>query len=745
MNSKNFKKLALILLVSIIFSGCSIIKKPTEKPIDDGEKNIDNQNDDNSQIITDLKNQGKINKFSSLDELKLFLEEQSGLYSDYYGYSRNMMSSDMMSSDMAFSEEAVWSLPSAGSEMAGKSLDYSETNVQVQGVDESDIIKTDGNHIYALVKNDLHIIKSYPAEGAEILSKIEFKSRPSNVYINGDKLVVFGDNDEIETTDFYKKYSRRSSFVYFKVFDISDKKNPKQLKNFDFEGSYFNSRMIGDYIYFVTNLYSYNYYDGDFVLPKIIEGESIVNNGDCAGNRCVSPNVYYFDIPYQRYNFTTVSAININNLEETLKSEIYLLPSNQNIYVSQNNLYLAYTKYVSDEELMMDSVLEIMQSYLSEKDKEKISKIQAVENFILSPSEKNEKIMSLIESFLNKFSNEEEERLEEELKNKMKQKYQDISKELEKTVIHKIAIAEGKLEYQNYGEVTGTALNQFSMDESGDYFRIATTKNQTWSQFADEERIESYSNLYVLDKDMKELGSVENLAEGERIYSVRFMQNRAYLVTFKQTDPLFTIDLSDPTNPRVLGELKIPGFSNYLHPYDETTLIGIGRDTEETSGDGFITKGVKISLFDVSDITNPKEADTYVFDDSGYSDSIALSDHKAFLFSKEKNLLVIPLSITKQNRSSELEFSGAAVFKIDKTKIELQGKIDHSDKGEGSQQDYWLGYNYYDNTVKRSLYIENILYSFSNNYIKMNNLENLQQINSLRLIKQADDDFKIIN
>ena len=126
---------------------------------------------------------------------------------------------------------------------------------------------------------------------------------------------------------------------------------------------------------------------------------------------------------------------------------------------------------------------------------------------------------------------------------------------------------------------------------------------------------------------MKVVGKVEKLAEGEKIYSVRFMQNRAYLVTFKQIDPLFVIDLEDPTNPKVLGELKIPGFSNYLHPYDETTLIGLGKDS------GNWNAGLKLSLFDVSDVKNPKEIDNYVFE-NGRGDSIALNDHKAFLFSK---------------------------------------------------------------------------------------------------------------
>ena len=231
-------------------------------------------------------------------------------------------------------------------------------------------------------------------------------------------------------------------------------------------------------------------------------------------------------------------------------------------------------------------------------------------------------------------------------------------------------------------------------------------------------------------------------------------------------DPLFVIDLADPKNPKVLGELKIPGYSDYLHPYDDTTLIGLGKDTGETEWGGVRTNGLKLSLFDVSDVSQPKEIDTYIMGDAG-SDSIALQDHKAFLFSKEKNLLAIPVSIQESgvsiieleplsgfteevlnSRYPKLTFSGAAIFKVDKSGLELKGKIDHSDGGRPSDIDSWRGYNYYDNTVKRSLYIDDVLYTFSNKYLKMNQLADLELVKKLELKKEksgAEDDFEIVN
>jgi len=772
MRNKVATKLIILSLVFVfILSGCSLIptsKKPVKKlPVDNGtgeDGSLDigqiKQGDKTApaSIKTQLAAQSKIYKFADYDELKDFLENSD--LSSSYSYPTFSRGLDMMET-LSLEDTAMKASPGvdlglsyasdlglAGDESGGGSDDFSKTNVQVEGVDEADIIKTDGKNIYAVVKNNLFIIEAYPAENVEILAKIEFKSRPQDIYINGSSLVVFGSDTQIYKTETYKRFPRRSSYTFFKVFDITDRKNPKQVRDLDIEGNYFNSRMIGDYVYFVTNNYHWYWRDDVVPIPLLLEDGEVVSS-DCAGARCYHPDVYYFDIPYDSYNFTSINAINVKDNDKQVNGEVYLLSGNQNMYVSKDNIYITYTKHISEYQLEMEVMKEVVYPYLSARDQEKIAKIEQVENYILSRNEKTSKIFAIIERYASSLSEEEQEKLEEELEEKIKQKYKDISKELEKTVIHKIAIKEGKLEYKNNGEVTGQVLNQFSMDESNGYFRIATTKNRTWSRY-DEASRQSYSNLYVLDENLKQVGAVEDLALDERIYSVRFMQNRAYMVTFKQIDPLFVIDLSDPKDPKVLGELKIPGFSNYLHPYDNDTLIGIGKDTAESEWGGTRTKGLKLSLFDVSDVANPKEIDTYIMGGAG-SDSIALNDHKAFLFSLDKNLLVLPVSIRESfdGRSyGKLSFSGAAVFSVDKTGFTLKGKIDHSNGGRASERDYWRGYNYYDNTVKRNLYIDNVLYSFSNNYLKMNNLDDLELVKKLKLKKERTnnkDDFDIIN
>lgn len=208
------------------------------------------------------------------------------------------------------------------------------------------------------------------------------------------------------------------------------------------------------------------------------------------------------------------------------------------------------------------------------------------------------------------------------------------------TLIYKYSIKNGEINPVASGKVKGRLLNQFSMDENNNTFRIATTKG-----FSDE----STNNLYILDENLKELGKLEGLAPKERIYSVRFLDNTAYMVTFKQVDPLFVIDLSDSTNPKVTGELKIPGFSNYLHPLNEEMLIGFGEDRDESGA----KKGLKLSIFDVKDGTSPKEKSTLAFGGNETYSEVNYN-HKAFFLNKDKSIIGIPImNFTEYGRNRE--------------------------------------------------------------------------------------------
>ncbi len=293
------------------------------------------------------------------------------------------------------------------------------------------------------------------------------------------------------------------------------------------------------------------------------------------------------------------------------------------------------------------------------------------------------------------------------------------SPENERTLIYRIHIEENQIEFVANGEVPGYVLNQFSMDEHEDYFRIATTTGQVWNSEAP-----SKNHIYVLDMDLNIVGRLEDLAPGEKIYSARFMGDRCYLVTFRKVDPLFVIDLKDPYNPEVLGQLKITGYSDYLHPYDENHVIGVGKETVAAEqGDFSWYQGVKISLFDVSDVENPKEIDKYEIGDRG-TESPVLRDHKAFLFDESKNLLVMPVSVVESGK--DFVWQGAYVFDISLDEgLVLKGRITHLEDTSS-----YSSYLYH---VKRSLYIDNVLYTISDKKIKMNSLEDLEQINEIEL------------
>ncbi len=714
-----------VFIIGVLFflgAGCQAQKSSSAEPEPPPPTPI-KQNNAQETILKKLKAQSEIKKFANIEELRAFLEDR--VKESGYGYGRGMLGDiSVMKSDFAESEQLAPSQTTA---------DYSRTNIQVEGVDEGDIAKTDGEYIYTISGNTVAIMKAYPAEEAEIISKITFGSSPQGLYIIGKRLAVYGYDNRVYAAE--QKVGPGiavmpgpiirpgSSFTFVRIFDISDPRNPKEARDLSFEGNYTSSRMIGDYLYFVTASYNnmYRISDDESPLPQILEkGRPVASsNGQI-------PDVYYFNFPYQSYNFTTVSAINVAQDSVPETREVYLLDSTQTLYVSPQNLYFTYTKYLNEYEVGMEIARDLVQSRLGEKDRDRIKKIDESDSDVLSREEKSQKINAVIERYMARLPETEQSALNDEIERTVKQTYQNIARELEKTVIHKIGLNGSELKYQTFGEVPGSVLNQFSMDESGGYFRIATTKNRSWSIFLDDIASErdSYSNLYVLDSDLKTVGSIERLAPGERIYSVRFMQGRAYLVTFQQTDPLFVIDLSTPTSPRVLGELKIPGFSQYLHPYDDTALIGFGRDTEARNDGGVIQKGLKLSLFDVSDVLAPREVDTYVFGSSS-SYSRALDDHHAFLFSRDKNLLVIPFEDYEIIAKQELQIArgepvisapsrGASVFSVTKDGFSLKVNISH-----GSD---------YNSAIVRALYIRDNLYALSDSYATIHALVDIHEL-----------------
>ncbi len=315
---------------------------------------------------------------------------------------------------------------------------------------------------------------------------------------------------------------------------------------------------------------------------------------------------------------------------------------------------------------------------------------------------------------------------------------QPIWSQVEQTAVHRISIDGASISYQATGTVSGHVLNQFSMDEYNGNFRIATT-GYSFNQVASTGGVSStyiqQTNLYVLDSGLHIIGKLEGLSPGEMFYAARFMGDRAYLVTFQRMDPLFVIGLQDPTQPKVLGQLNIPGVSDYLQPYDETHLIGFGKSsTNVTWENAALFQGLKLSLFDVTDPSNPIDTSNYSVGARG-SDSPALTDHKSVLFDKSLNLLVIPLTIAQAQPDPTCTWcyntpvwQGAYVFNITiQNGIVFRGGITHLATG---QLPSWNNSSFF---VTRALYIGSVLYTISNNMVKMNSLSDLTELNAVSL------------
>lgn len=590
-------------------------------------------------------------KFTSQDELQRFLVDKSLYCGDNGLATPSTWTTDVRTLSFAGSK----------SEPSGTSSppSHSETNNQVQGVDELDTVKTDGDYIYTVSGSKLVILKAYPATQAEVASEIWVNGTVIGVFVKGDKLAIFG-----QATPYYAEPSMSlkvwdgpywsSSEMSIWIYDIQNRANPVLRNAMSVEGSYIGSRMIGDFVYLVASQ-GIPYCGRDFQLPRqVVDQRTTI---------VLAQQIYHSDLEDYGHTFTNVLGFDITRDGEDSSFESFMLGSSGSIYVSSRDLYLTAPVYNGESA----------------------------------------------------------------------------------TVIHRIQLDRETISYEATGQVPGTILNQFSMDEHGDYFRVATHAWRTSAVMISrtngsqpvavtstttQQVAGPSSNVYVLTRNLKIIGRLEGLGQGEQFHSARFMGDRAYLVTFKKVDPLFAIDLQDPNNPKVLGELKVTGYSDYLQPYDENHLIGIGKEADDQGSFAWFM-GVKVSLFDVTDPENPSELGKYVIGDRG-TESPALAEHKAVLFDRGKNLLVIPVSVAKTDGGPPAwgspDWQGAYVFAVSlEGGIEFRGGITHLGLWEipsYENQDRW---------VSRSLYIEDVLYTISPTFVKMNSLSDLHEISSVRL------------
>ena len=521
----------------------------------------------------------------------------------------------------------------------------SKTNTQVENVDESDIVKVFGNYIYYITNEKVVIIDASNAEISNKIAEINYKEDdfyPREIYVKNDKLIVIGSESICYTTD-CKTFSEEISYSIDKlktgmiIYDISNIKEPKEIRRVMLQGNYISSRMIENNIYFVANKYINTLSIGISEIKDLNEEEYKIKYEDTLiseEEKCIGFDKIYNLEGSEDTSYLILVGVNIEGKEEAdIKT---FLGAGQYVYASEKNMYIAINK----------------------------------------------------------------------------EKYGENYEVLESTThILKFGLNNGKINYKAETEVDGKVNNQFSMDENKEYFRIATTSGKLWNMDKN-----TSNNLYILNEELEEVGKVTNFAQEEKIYSVRYIGNKAYVVTFKETDPLFVIDLANPTKPQILGELKLPGYSTYLHPYDETHIIGFGYETKE-KGKRVVTDGLKMVMFDVSDFTNPQVMFKVNIGNDGYAYSELLYNHKALLFSKEKNIIAFPLYSSLGTKT----YSRAAIYEIDLEKgFLLKGEIGNV-------------INEYKKQVERIIIVNDVFYTLSKELVKIANIDNLEVIKEIEL------------
>jgi inhibitor of cysteine peptidase len=624
------------------------------------------------------------------------------------------------------------------------SPDYSITNNQVAGVDEADIVKSDGSHLYVKSGSKIDILAAYPPEQARVLSSLRFDNPPVGLFVYGNRMLVIGQQEPLirpliyNTPNIVAPGSSPSLPVYppyqpqgvsVAVYDTSDKASPRLLDSFSITGaSYVASRMIGGYVYLIVNTpldlgQPQGAGQSSVRLPEIIEGNGSVTTLPASA-------IQYFDIAYPSYQYTMVEAYNLGAV--TRKTGVFLTGATQQVFASAQNIYLASPAPVDP--------LPLLQKYLGQ-----LTPLlpDSLTNQLSDPNASQEQKLQQLAEVLS-MGNSTGPGNQAEIARIVSSMQHDVAVAQDQTLVQKLQISGYDASFQAQVYVPGQVLNQYSMDEQDGYFRIATTTRDP------EQSANSSNNIFVYGPELQLVGQLTGLAPGERIYSARFLGQRAYLVTFQQLDPFFVVDLTDPASPKVLGYLKIPGFSDYLQPYDENHIIGIGKDTTPNIQESGMPRptGLKIALFDVTNPEQPKELSRYVLPDG--SDSQALYDPKALLFSQSKNLLALPVSSPNNYGQYYSYWQGAYVFNVSLDQgIVLKGTIDHPASNtqqtdgqvipapsslptSGPMIPVPTPYQQYGN-VQRILYIGDVLYTVSDSLVKLNDINSLAELKALNL------------
>lgn len=440
---------------------------------------------------------------------------------------------EMLLEESAVSDTAS---SSAGTGAVSSSTDYSQTNVREAGVDEGDVVKTDGKYLYILKSDSSVKIVDIQSSEMELVSTVtldQLNESIEEIYLEDNQLILVtsGYNSSMEEQESDVYAVDRYTYAAVSVYDISDREHPQQTGRMTQEGTYRQSRKNGNYFYLLTQ-YSPSIgesVDDSDVIPLVNEEKVMVNN-------------IYLPSDLNQPDYLVVSGTDLSDLQKPVSTKA-IVSGASDFYMSTDSLYICCQNWEHGKS---------------------------------------------------------------------------------STQILKFLCVDGEITASNMAELPGYLNDTFSLDEYDGYLRVLTTEDGNGES----------NNLFVLDEDMNTISTIRDIASGETIRSARFVGDMGYFVTFRQTDPLFCVDLSEPESPEILSELKISGFSSYLHMYGENRLLGIGYEADEDTGS---QTGVKLSMFDISDPENVTEENKYVIKDAYY---LPLDyNYKAITIDADKNLI----------------------------------------------------------------------------------------------------------
>ncbi len=655
-----------------------------------------------------------------------------------YGYSSGSRESAPMSAGSATDSKGASPAPSSGPTSSGAS-DFSTTNTQVKGVDEADFVKTDGKYIYLLHGQELKIINAWPTASMAVEGSAKIEGAPTEMFVADGKVVVFsqtngyslfgaaGVKPHAVESDGGDSDDRPSTAVpggggggpspdpYVPVTKVTILNlvgtTATVAREAYFEGGYKTSRRVNAHVRAVLQ----GGHHGPslptwvskpsakimYTSSGITEESKAIMIGDLEALRSKNlaklaaakyadwlpfefertgakvtaslPSCSGFYVPTvgsTTWGMTTVAALEMTGTAAPKTSSI--LGQADVVYGSTDALYLSGHAYVDmpmwgwGGGVVSSGTAEVGPSTPPSAGSGSVG----TRTVPVKPPPFAWK--SLTRSHIHKFDFKADPTFPS---------------------------------YLGSGSVDGTVLNQFSMDEHNGNLRVATS-----TQFTNGSEWKQNNRLTVLGQSgykLAKVGSIPSLAEGERIYSARFMGGKGYIVTFRQVDPLFSLDLTNPAAPVVTGELKIPGFSEYMHPIGPNHLLTIGRDTKTDPVTGrTTTNGLALQIFDVTNPTAPALAHKFVYSPASYGYSEAESNHKAFTWFAERNLLAFPYYSSGAGGTK----SGLEIFRVNTaTGFQRLGAIDHSPlvKTPSGFCGYW------DPAVRRGIFLENIAYAVS--------------------------------